>query len=208
MDSPSQPRLRFRRSRTARGVIALHLEDKRDAAYGTNGGAILWRAEGVRSVITASGPCLVSSVVPPGQVTGRDGDHCALPAQSDERGSASPWTLSCNRMTAVPCPRCTNKIVSSRLRLQLRDSDSRFRFALCKWGAMPKSGDLLYNCKSKFLKTLRSWISKQDKRFQVRLVRSTSGVQSHTIRFPGKSGLFGLPKVPEPTAFWDRARSM
>ena len=73
-------------------------------------------------------------------------------------------------------------------------------------GPMPKSGDLLYNCKSKFLKMLRSWISKQDKRFQVRLVRSTSGVQRNTIRFPGKSGLFRLPEVPGPTAFWDRAR--
>ena len=52
---------------------------------------------------------------------------------------------------------------------------------------------------------LRSWISKQDKRFQVRLVRSTSGVQRNTIRFPGKSGLFRLPEVPGPTAFWDRA---
>ena len=72
-------------------------------------------------------------------------------------------------------------------------------------GPMPKSGDLLYNCKSKFLKMLRSWISKQDKRFQVRLVRSTSGVQRNTIRFPGKSGLFRLPEVPGPTAFWDRA---
>ena len=46
-------------------------------------------------------------------------------------------------------------------------------------GPMPKSGDLLYNCKSKFLKMLRSWISKQDKRFQVRLVRSTSGVTQY-----------------------------
>ena len=72
-------------------------------------------------------------------------------------------------------------------------------------GPMPKSGDLLYNCKSKFLKMLRLWISKQDKRFQVRLVRSTSGVQRNTIRFPGKSGLFRLPEVPGPTAFWDRA---
>jgi hypothetical protein len=51
---------------------------------------------------------------------------------------------------------------------------------------MPKNGDLPYNCKSKFLRLLRSWTSKQDKRFQVRLVRSTSGVQSNTIRFPGK----------------------
>src|SRR5271157_1073738 len=68
---------------------------------------------------------------------------------------------------------------------------------------MPKSGDLLYNCKSKFLKTLRSWISKQDKRFQVRLVRSTSGVQSNTIRFPGKS-----ETVATLPAGWDSAHAI
>src|SRR5208337_3185267 len=72
---------------------------------------------------------------------------------------------------------------------------------------MPKSGDLLYNCKSKCLKLLRSSALKLNKRFQVRLVRSTSGVQSYTIRFPGKSGLSRLPEVPGPTAFWDRAPS-
>ena len=70
---------------------------------------------------------------------------------------------------------------------------------------MPKTGDLLYNCKSKCFKLLRSSASKLNKRFQVRLVRSTSGVQSYTIRFPGKSGLSRLPEVPGPTAFWDRA---
>ncbi len=72
---------------------------------------------------------------------------------------------------------------------------------------MPKSGDLLYNCKSKCLKLLHSWTSKQDKRFQVLLVRSTSGIQCNTIRFPGKSGLFRLPEVQGPTAFWDQILS-
>jgi len=131
-DFPSQPRLPFRRARTARGVIALDLEANRDASYETNGGVILWRVEGFRPVITSSAPCLVSPVVPLGQVAGRDGGHSALPAQSDERGSASRWTPPCSRMTAEPRQRCTNKIVSSRLRFRLPDSDSRFRFALCK----------------------------------------------------------------------------
>src|SRR5271157_2387380 len=96
-DFPSQPRLPFRRARTARGVIALDLEANRDASYETNGGVILWRAEGFRPVITSSAPCLVSPVVPLGQVAGRDGGHSALPAQSDERGSASRWTPPCSR---------------------------------------------------------------------------------------------------------------
>src|SRR5271157_115792 len=37
------------------------------------------------------------------------------------------------------------------------------------------------------------------------MVRFTSGVQSNTIRFLGKTGFFGLPEVPGSTAFWDRA---
>src|SRR5271166_1577028 len=39
------------------------------------------------------------------------------------------------------------------------------------------------------------------------MVRFTSGVQSNTIRFLGKTGFFGLPEVPGSTAFWDRAPS-
>ena len=39
------------------------------------------------------------------------------------------------------------------------------------------------------------------------MVRFTSGVQSNTIRFLGKTGFFGLPEVPGSTAFWDRARN-
>src|SRR5271166_2770872 len=38
------------------------------------------------------------------------------------------------------------------------------------------------------------------------VVRFTSGVQSNTIRFLGKTGVFGLPEVPGSTAFWDRAQ--
>src|SRR3974377_1572640 len=37
------------------------------------------------------------------------------------------------------------------------------------------------------------------------MVRFTSGVQSNTIRFLGKTGFFGLPEVPGSTAFWDQA---
>ena len=36
-------------------------------------------------------------------------------------------------------------------------------------------------------------------------VRSTSGVQSNTIRFLGESAFFSLPEVAGPTAIWDRS---
>src|SRR5271165_2536551 len=41
-DCPSEPWPAFRRPRTPRGVIALTMEDNRDAESETNGGVILW----------------------------------------------------------------------------------------------------------------------------------------------------------------------